>query len=107
MRFLIVPIAAAVLASCLTLLAAGDQDGSGAKRTPSPTKWDSRVSDVFFPDARKVLVGPRPAYSARGTKPDALGKEETGEQPAIGGQAFAWSKLISADELQNEVKSLS
>jgi len=106
MRFLIVPIAAAVLASCLTLLAAGDQDGASGKRAPAPTKWDSRVTDVFFPDARKVLVGPRPAYAAS-TKSDATAKEGTGAHQATGGQTFAWSKLISADELQNEVKSLS
>jgi hypothetical protein len=62
------------------------------------------VTDVFFPDARKVLVGPRPAYTS-GTKSDAAGKEASGSQPTTG-QTFAWSKLVSADELQNEVKSL-
>jgi hypothetical protein len=89
----------------LTLLAAGDQEPASAKRAPPPTKWDSRVTDVFFPDARKVLVGPRPAYTS-GAKSDGAGKEATGAQPTTG-QTFAWSNLISADELQNEVKSLS
>jgi len=92
-------------ALCATALAAGDQDAANAKRAAPPTKWDTRVTDVFFPDARKVLVGPRPAYT-NAAKPDATGKEATGAQPATG-QTFAWSKLISADELQNEIKSLS
>jgi len=107
MRSLSVALIAAVLASCLTLLAAGEQEASNAKRAAPPTKWDSRVTDVFFPDARKVLVGPRPAYTS-GTKSDAAGKEATGApQGPTSGQTYAWSKLIPADELQNEVKSLS
>jgi hypothetical protein len=103
----VVPIAAAVLASCLTLLAAGDQDNASAKRAPPPTKWDSRVTDVFFPDARKVLVGPRPTYAASGAKADGASKEAASASQKGTSGTFAWSKLISADELQNEVKSLS
>jgi len=107
MRFLfVVLIAAAVLVSW-TLLAAGDQDGSNAKRAAPPAKWESRVTDVFFPDARKVLVGPRPAYAASGAKADGASKESATETQKGAGGTFAWSKLIAADELQNEVKSLS
>src|SRR6476646_5895399 len=94
-------------ALCATALAAGDQEASNAKRAAPPTKWDSRVTDVFFPDARKVLVGPRPAYTS-GTKSDARKEAASAQQgTTAGSQTFAWSKLISADDLQNEVKSLS
>ncbi len=38
--------------------------GDKSNRAAPPEKWDSRVLDTFFPDARKVLVGDRPQYSA-------------------------------------------
>jgi hypothetical protein len=105
MRFLfVVLIATPVLASRWMLLA---EDGSNAKRAAPPTKWESRVTDVFFPDARKVLVGPRPAYAASSAKADGASREAASETQKGAGGTFAWSKLIDADELQNEIKSLS
>ena len=91
MRFLfVVLIATPVLASRWMLLA---EDGSNAKRAAPPTKWESRVTDVFFPDARKVLVGPRPAYAASSAKADGASREAASETQKGAGGTFAWSKL--------------
>ena len=75
---------------------------SESKEAPAPTSWEKRVTDVFFTDPKAVLVGPRPEYkttvaSAANTAGSAA------EKSASGG---AWSKLISADTLQDEIKSL-
>ncbi len=76
-----------------------------------PTKWDSRVNDVFFPDARAVLVGPRPpalTASVTGTAQKIAGASPSSN--SAGGMdtgTATWSKLISADTLQDEVKSLA
>jgi len=96
------------LASCTVLWAAGDQDAGGANRAAPPTKWESRVTDVFFPDARRVLVGTRPDYSAGGAKGGGASGDKAAGTIAAGSSATsAWAKLISAETLQNEVKSLS
>ncbi len=81
---------------------AADSADSKAKGMPPPEKWDARVTDTFFPDARETLVGPRPDWkrTAASKSGDAGGD---GTSTAAG--AFAWSKIISADTLQDEVKS--
>jgi len=98
----------------LCLLAIGilfAQDSHAAdQQAPPPTKWDSRVTDTFFPDARKALNGERPKWlspnaalssgKAGGEKPSAAG-----DDTAVG--AFAWSKLVSPETLADEVKSLN
>jgi len=87
------------------------QNAHGAdQQAPPPTKWDSRVTDTFFPDARKALNGERPKWlspnaalssgKAGGEKPSAAG-----DDTAVG--AFAWSKLVSPETLADEVKSLN
>ena len=40
---------------------AADSPSLPGKQAP-PAKWDSRVTDTFFPDARKALVGERPKW---------------------------------------------
>jgi cytochrome c556 len=80
-----------------------------------PSQWESRVRNAFFPDARAVLIGPRPESMTApmiGTgKADNVSKKSSA--PAAGkpnspdNGTSAWSKLISADTLQDEIKSLS
>ena len=74
-----------------------------------PPKWDDRVRDAFFSDARSMLEGERPNF---GDRPGAGatvsnvpgGPADSGSASGDGG--FAWSKIISADTLQDEIKGL-
>jgi hypothetical protein len=73
-----------------------------------PPKWDDRVRDAFFSDARSTLEGERPNFGDRpgaaAIAPSASGGTANGSAPSAVG-AFAWSKIISADTLQDEIKS--
>ncbi len=99
----------------LCLLAIGilfAQNAHGAdQQAPPPTKWDSRVTDTFFPDARKALNGERPKWLSPNAARVSAGKTG-GEKPSAAGDdtavgAFAWSKLVSPETLADEVKSLN
>jgi hypothetical protein len=89
------------------------QNAHGAdQQAPPPTKWDSRVTDTFFPDARKALVGERPKWLSPNAARNSASTAGTAKIDGVGGDAaagggFAWSKLISADTLADEVKSLN
>lgn len=88
---------------------AAESDVKKEKRAAPPTKWDQRVTKEFFPDAFKELKGTRPDYAAGNGKsepaaPSAGGNGGTTSSDAPSG-AFAWSKLISAETLQDEIKS--
>jgi cytochrome c556 len=88
------------------------QNAHGAdQQAPPPTKWDSRVTDTFFPDARKALNGERPKWLSPNAAALSSGKTG-GEKPSAAGDdtavgAFAWSKLVSPESLADEVKSLN
>lgn len=75
-----------------------------------PPKFDDRVRDAFFSDARAMLEGARPNFGDR-TGPGTTGANtlggpaDSGSAPTDSG-AFAWSKIISADTLQDEIKGL-
>jgi hypothetical protein len=91
---------------------AAESNGKNEKRAAPPTKWDQRVSKEFFPDAYKELKGTRPDYAASGkgiaATPPTGGNEATSVPKAGDSDSgtFAWSKLISPDTLQDEIKSL-
>ncbi len=73
-----------------------------------PPKWDDRVRDAFFSDARGMLEGERPNFGDRSgtaSSPGPGGVADVGSTPAAAG-GFAWSKIISADTLQDEIKGL-
>jgi hypothetical protein len=72
-----------------------------------PPKWTKAETDVFFPDAREKLVGKRPDYGAKNVQPNSAEKplaESISTERSLG--EFAWSKLISAETIEDEVKSL-
>ncbi len=84
---------------------------------PPPTTWDKRVTDAFPEDPAKLLKGPRPQWltdAALGKfKPGAKGNAVAGGGPGDNsaggvksGGTLPWSKIISADTLQDEIKSL-
>jgi hypothetical protein len=67
------------------------------------------VFDAFFPDARKMLVGPRPDYSAiagdRGTA--ARVNAEGSPAPQSRPTSAQWSKLIAPETIESEIKRLA
>ncbi|HEY2883237.1 MAG TPA: cytochrome c [Pirellulales bacterium] len=108
-RIIAVGLAFGLTAAMLAV--AADQSASGPKRAAPPTQWESRVTDTFFGDARTALSGERPAglsLTASSKKAGGTGSGaatgEAGGDKAGGGD---WSKQISADTLQDEVKTLA
>ena len=94
------------------LFADGPQN-SGKKRV-LPPKWDQRTLDKFFTDARGALEGERPNFGDGASVATAKAPNGGAPNPANPGAAdssalpsgeFAWSKLISADSLTDEIKS--
>ena len=82
-----------------------------AKKKPVralPPKWSEEVKGAFFADARKVL-GERPKFNP-GAKPASTGGASTpmpmptGDDPAAGG-VFAWSKVVTPETLEDEIKA--
>ncbi|HEX4144346.1 MAG TPA: hypothetical protein VHY91_12630 [Pirellulales bacterium] len=77
---------------------------AAAVKRSHPPKWDAEGADIFFPDARQALVGPRPTASALA---GSSGSSDAGAGGSAGaGSNFAWSQLISSDTLEAEVKSI-
>jgi cytochrome c556 len=83
----------------------------GAMELKSPPKrakppaWSRDVLDVFFEDARKQLVGQRPAGNQAAVSPKS-NQPATSGQPAAEGK-LSWSKIIADDTLVSEVKRLT
>jgi len=96
-RILAIGLAATVASA---LLAAG---GAPQKRA-KPPQWDKSVRGIFFDDARQKLVGPRPDYGQAAQT--VATPAESGDEPPRAGTSFAWSKLIAAEVLEDQIKSL-
>jgi hypothetical protein len=104
-------VASASLAVTMLLLICGVHGQGRAKKRAAPPKFDPReVEQVFFTDARKALVGARPTgvVATGNVQPQASagvttpGANTTTPPPR---EAPAWSKLISAETLADEVKA--
>jgi hypothetical protein len=79
---------------------------AAAKRS-KPPHWSKSVNDVFFADAREKLVGERPAAGGQVATAAAAGGGAMAEgDGAPAGGVFPWSKLIGAEELEDEIKTL-
>lgn len=85
---------------------------SKSKAAVPPPKWKERkgVVDAFFADARKELQGERPDFTKKpGSVGGASGADGGGSagggEAAAGGDGFGWSKLISPDTLESEIKT--
>jgi hypothetical protein len=72
-----------------------------------PPKFPKSISDVFFPDAREKLVGPRPEKRAGTAAPtDVVGNNpsaETSPEGVEGGQG--WNRLITPEAIEDEIKA--
>lgn len=83
--------------------AAGEHKAPAVKRAKPPV-WTREVLDVFFEDARKQLVGDRPAANAAQAPKEM---KTAGSEPSASGGKFSWSKVIDGDTLAAEVKRLT
>jgi hypothetical protein len=97
-------------ATIIALLLASQPYCANAAKEPPPRRakppvWTPDVLDVFFEDAREHLVGDRPqptGFPANAqTKPVASPSEANSSQP------FAWSRIVSGEALEAEVKRLT
>jgi hypothetical protein len=88
---------------------AADPPRSGRPKRARPPTFDQRTKDTFFEDADQALVGPRPKYGAGGKTPavasSGKGKETSTTDAASGG--YGWSKIISPETIEDEVKSIA
>src|SRR5436305_6681642 len=89
---------------------AAEGPANAGKRRALPPKWDQRTLDKFFTDARATLEGDRPNFNSG----VATSKTSSTDNPSSGTPdstplgptgEFAWSKLISPESLQDEIKS--
>ncbi|MEX2141864.1 MAG: cytochrome c [Pirellulales bacterium] len=104
------PAAAFVALTILTCTLATHGQGTSKKRAVPP-KFDPReVEQIFFPDARKALVGKRPgSMLATGSRQPS--GSDTIPTPRGAGtlpppmDGIRWSTLISAETLADEVKA--
>jgi len=115
-NFLLRPLTAVAIVAVIMAqqwVSADDSTGAPRKRA-MPPKWDKRVVDSFFSDAKSTLEGTRPDFgtggkgsvagSTPGNNPASPGSAPSGDT-ADASPGGAWSKLITADALQDEIKS--
>lgn len=77
------------------------QQNKPPKRSLPPEKFDKQTEEVFAGTAQDRLSGPRPSLQPATEQANGL-PTETPEGPEAG---FAWSKLISAETIEDEIKS--
>ncbi len=95
-------------------LLSADSPGVSKKRV-LPPKWDQRTLDKFFSDARATLEGERPNFASSSAvvgggkttadNPSGAGPTASPDSPTGPAGSILWSKLISAESLQDEIKS--
>lgn len=103
-------LACAVFCSSWQMIHAAPADPRGNRA--QPPKWPKSVQDVFFPDAREKLQGERPNYgTARSnvvhvtpTIPDT--PVTAGDSPVSAEGGTKWSQMISAESIEDEIKTL-
>lgn len=81
--------------------------GAPAKRVQPPTFKESTVEDYFFKDAFSILQGERPrAGSAPAPLVAAPPPDPAGATASGGGGKHPWSKIISAEVIEDEIKAV-
>jgi hypothetical protein len=88
---------AIIFVVAITTHAAGKE---APKPRAKPPQWSQEVRDVFFVDARRVLVGTRPVAGTPKSQAIPGNKARTNSQKT----ELAWSTLIEAETLQTEIK---
>lgn len=98
-----VPAAGLVVLLVFALVLTRSEAAPPAKRA-RPPKFSKSIEDVFFPDAREKLVGPRPAFVPGGASTSATPAAATSPASDVAADA-SWSKLITAEALEDEIKA--
>ena len=102
-------VAAGVVMAIALGSARGAADKAAKPRRVRPPVWSQKTLDVFFPDARQKLVGPRPSWQVAEPGSAEVAADQSAAAPTAPTKTPApssdWSKLIAADVLENEVKS--
>jgi hypothetical protein len=100
----IAPCALAAMGLLLVVLMGGELLAAPPVNRARPPKFPKSALDVFFPDAHKQLVGPRPSGnqpSPTGSSPAAVPNGATASSPPD----RKWSKLISSEAIEDEIKA--
>lgn len=84
---------------CLVLLLSATTTAAEPPKRAAPPTWTPDVVDAFFPDAREALEGERP------TSASAASAEIT--EAEADDDAFSWSRIVSAETLDTEVKRIA
>lgn len=94
------------LVSILAVIASG-QGRKPANRAKLPSFDAAKMDRVFFPDVFARLEGERPANPnvQVAQTPTATAGAPSGDDDAAGG-SYAWSKIISAATIEDEVKAI-
>lgn len=117
MRAWVVAVGAVALAAAgwLTGLAQQPSSGKPPKGKPPavlperarPPVWSERSKSAFFDDPREALVGSRPDYGNRPIAGAVTPAGSDGDASPSAGGVFAWSKIISPDTIEDEVKRIA
>jgi cytochrome c556 len=78
----------------------------GPKKRARPPEWPKEVREVFFDDARAVLVGPRPDYG-QSANVSAIARDAAPPATEVAGRAAMRSRLIDAETIEAEIKRLA
>ncbi len=70
-----------------------------------PPKFSKSALDVFFPDAHKQLVGPRPAGNQPPPASSSPASAPNGATASSPPADRKWSKLISPEAIEDEIKA--
>jgi hypothetical protein len=87
-----------IIAVCQIVIVGATTMAADAPRRAAPPTWTPEVLDAFFTDAREALEGERPKSATT----SHAATNDTGA-----GEAFAWSRVVSADTLDTEVKHIA
>ena len=87
------------------LVVAAERDTSyRPTRSAPPKSWDAETERIFAEDPLGLLKGPRPSIGLR-PGPTGNGTPEGGPRPDGGASGFAWSQVVSADTVVDEIKA--
>jgi cytochrome c556 len=85
---------------------ADDPPAGNKPKRAKPPVWSERSKQAFFEDARQALVGERPKYGGgSGGVASSGGSGGATDSGGDAGGTYTWSQLISAETIEDEVKS--
>jgi hypothetical protein len=87
-----------IIAACLVAIVGATTMAAESPQRAAPPAWTPEVLDAFFADAREALEGERPQSTANA---------QAVADDAGASEAFAWSRIVSADTLDTEVKHIA